>query len=641
LRAFKIEIRGFKRLSNAACNVDGKMIAFLGPNEAGKSSVLQALSWFSEPDTPLAPRLATRGQTLNPSEPVVRVTYALGNEDRAAIDDLPMRNTVKSFTVAKYANGETRYGLQPQPSRNSEPIDEALASIVAIERIFPGEAEPENPTVDDDEVRRLLAVVQSFFENPDATWDADWDGDFNALIEWLDEPIRVDGGAEPTPRAPEAGVLISSAREIMRAAHPRVIARQRLHRRVPEFAFFDAAERSLSPSYDLSEEQFRLAPPSSLSNLLWLAELDLNKLWQTVEDSDTSRARTMERQANERLAKRLGPRWRQERLNVELNVSGTVLEVLIAEGHQTGATTAFDERSDGLRMFVALVAFLARREFELPPILLVDEIETHLHLDAQADLVEVLTNDVEATQVFYTTHSPGSLPRDLGTGIRLVQPDDSNRSVSLLRNDFWTSGPGFTPLLFAMGAGAAAFSALRKAVFCEGPSDMILLPSLFRLAIDQDDVGFQITQGISSYNGPRLELEEAAARVAYLLDGDEGGDNNRGRLEGMGIAPDRIVQLDADTAAEDYVLRSRYLEVVNTLLPGEEIRDEDLAADATVSRAVERWCEEHDEKPPGKTAVASALVRDREALTLAPGAKAMLAAVHMALEAALTATAGA
>ncbi|MDT0407281.1 AAA family ATPase, partial [Streptomyces edwardsiae] len=138
------------------------------------------------------------------------------------------------------------------------------------------------------------------------------------------------------------------------------------------------------------------------------------------------------------------PKWRQERLDVELNVTGSRLEVLIAEGHSTGSTTTFDERSDGLRTFVALVAFLARQEYQLPPVLLVDEIETHLHLDAQADLVEVLTNDVEASQVFYTTHSPASLPRDLGTGLRLVRPDPSNRSVSLLRNDFWTSGPGYT-----------------------------------------------------------------------------------------------------------------------------------------------------------------------------------------------------
>ncbi|MBN3507929.1 AAA family ATPase [Mycolicibacterium septicum] len=397
--------------------------------------------------------------------------------------------------------------------------------------------------------------------------------------------------------------------------------------RVPQFALFDSAARTLDSTYELADEGLRITPPPALGNLLWLAELDLSRLWRAIVDGDTSRARTIERQANERLRQRLGPKWRQERLDVELNVTGSRLEVLIAEGHSTGSTTTFDERSDGLRTFVALVAFLARQEYQLPPVLLVDEIETHLHLDAQADLVEVLTNDVEASQVFYTTHSPASLPRDLGTGLRLVRPDPSNRSVSLLRNDFWTSGPGYTPILFAMGAGAAAFSALRRAVFCEGPSDMILLPSLFRAAIGEDDIGFQIAQGISSYNGPKNEFEEAAARVAYLLDGDEGGGSNRKRLEDLGIVGGRIVQLDTNMAAEDYIDRNRYIEVVNGLL-GDQIRTDDLDSSVTVSRAVENWCKQRGVATPGKTAVASALVRDRHKLRLEAGAKEKLAAVH-------------
>ncbi len=256
-----------------------------------------------------------------------------------------------------------------------------------------------------------------------------------------------------------------------------------------------------------------------------------------METGDSSRARTRERRANEQLKRQLGPRWRQERIDVELRINGTALEVLIVEGHSHGETTPIEERSDGLRVFVALTAFLARKKFELPPILLVDELETHLHLDAQADLVEVLTKDVEASQVLYTTHSPGCLPRDLGTGIRLVTPDETNRSVSMLRNDFWTSGAGFSPLLFAMGASAAAFSALRKAVFCEGPSDMILLPSLFRIALGLEDIEFQVAHGLAQINGSVDDLELAAAKVVYLLDGDEGGTEYRERLVDLVAGP--------------------------------------------------------------------------------------------------------
>lgn len=43
-----------------------------------------------------------------------------------------------------------------------------------------------------------------------------------------------------------------------------------------------------------------------------------------------------------------------------------------------------------------------------------------LHYDAQADLIGVLEEQDAAAQVIYTTHSPASLPNDLGAGVRVV-----------------------------------------------------------------------------------------------------------------------------------------------------------------------------------------------------------------------------
>lgn len=43
-----IEFNGYKRLDRASCNVDGHTIAFIGPNESGKSSVLRGLEWLTQ-----------------------------------------------------------------------------------------------------------------------------------------------------------------------------------------------------------------------------------------------------------------------------------------------------------------------------------------------------------------------------------------------------------------------------------------------------------------------------------------------------------------------------------------------------------------------------------------------------------------
>jgi AAA domain, putative AbiEii toxin, Type IV TA system len=137
----------------------------------------------------------------------------------------------------------------------------------------------------------------------------------------------------------------------------------------------------------------------------------------------------------------------------------------------------FTEHSDGLKAFVALRAFVARAAIEdddqVKPIVLVDEADRHLHYDAQADLVTVFEEQDEAAQVIYTTHSAGCLPRDLGLGIRAIVPKVSEVDGEIRQGDhseainrFWTKGPGFSPLLLAMGAGAFAFAASKRSRSC-------------------------------------------------------------------------------------------------------------------------------------------------------------------------------
>lgn len=157
---------------------------------------------------------------------------------------------------------------------------------------------------------------------------------------------------------------------------------------------------------------------------------------------------------------------------------------------------AIAERSDGLRQYVSLLAFATLEKTEQPPILLIDEAEAHLHYDAQADLVQMFARQELATKVIYTTHSVGCLPEDLGTGVRLVEMNSP--TTSIIRNWFWeTDEPGFSPLLFGIGAKALAFMPVRFALITEGATDIILLPTLFREATGKSSLGFQVVPGLS------------------------------------------------------------------------------------------------------------------------------------------------
>ena len=121
-----------------------------------------------------------------------------------------------------------------------------------------------------------------------------------------------------------------------------------------------------------------------------------------------------------------------------------------------GGYSTLDERSDGLKIFVSLLALTATQQSEVPPIVLIDELERHLHYDAQADVVQVMSTQTVIPQIIYTTHSAGCLPEDIGAGVRLVGTNDgANRST--VENRFWSTGPGFSPLLIGMGASSLAF----------------------------------------------------------------------------------------------------------------------------------------------------------------------------------------
>ncbi|GAA4597949.1 hypothetical protein GCM10023194_74190 [Planotetraspora phitsanulokensis] len=299
---------------------------------------------------------------------------------------------------------------------------------------------------------------------------------------------------------------------------------------------------------------------------------------------------------------------------VRLDTDGNKLQVLVEELDEDGATTAISERSEGLRVFVALLCFVLIKDPDVPPILLIDEAETHLHYDAQADLVDVLLKQDKVKQIFYTTHSPGCLPPDLGTGVRFVAPN--GRDSSVLSNSFWSSNqPGFSPLLFAMGAGAAAFSVCRRAVLAEGPSDMILLPSLIRLATGLQSLGYQVAPGLSGLHNPEFEIDAVASRIAFLVDGDKAGLNYKKQLISLGIPEDRVANLPTGQAIEDLLDRESYISAVETLLrdagfPDITIPADDLDTNDTVAHAVAKYCRSADLPVPGKTAIASHLVQD-------------------------------
>lgn len=302
--------------------------------------------------------------------------------------------------------------------------------------------------------------------------------------------------------------------------------------------------------------------------------------------------------------------WNQSKIEVRFRLSGNALSILVRSGES--GFNAISERSDGLRQFVALFAFLSKSAASgRDVVLLIDEAEIHLHYDAQADLVQMLAKQELARKVIYTTHSLACLPEDLGLGIRFVQP--TSEISSEINNRYWSKGgSGLSPVLFGMGAVTMAFLPVRFCVLTEGPTDMILLPALLREASGLPVLGFQIAPGLSQSSEINVALlHNNGSRVLYLVDGDGGGRDIERKLKRAGVVDSKILKLDEfvghPVVIEDFIDKSVYADAVN-----EELRRSGLSAiyneeqlpDSMRPDAIKGWCGKLGIKVPSKVDIA-------------------------------------
>ena len=253
-------------------------------------------------------------------------------------------------------------------------------------------------------------------------------------------------------------------------------------------------------------------------------------MWSLHQKGSYDQEITICSEASHKLNSLLKNEWSQSKIEFILSVRQNHLHIQ-STPNDVYKYTSFSENSDGLRQFVALLCFIKCNPNNNSPIILIDELEQHLHYNAQADIVKFLAQQQIASKVIYTTHSPGCLPEDLGSGVKIIAPDDKESLKSTIVNKFWKSREKIVPdgsfaaLLSGMGAAAFAFFPLRPALIGEGWTEMILLPQLFREATGNDTLGFMITGGLSESGIKKLHhLNAIGLKVAFFVDSDSAGD---------------------------------------------------------------------------------------------------------------------
>ena len=242
----------------------------------------------------------------------------------------------------------------------------------------------------------------------------------------------------------------------------------RLH---PRFVYFSDYKKILG-NIDLEEflretrgirpkgleyvEEFDKA--ETVMNLFYLADLDADKL----DDAQNSPSRLIKllHTASRKLSDRLNPAWKGDPIHVELRWNpGNILSVVISDIHKDGTVTntgLLNRRAEGFKWtFSFIVNFAAEtQKAELKEaILLLDEPARNLHPAQQRGITDLLKGLAGSNQILYATHSPFMI-FDYTPGNLLVVELDKRRHLSRIYYEYWNADEQtLIPILYGLSKG--------------------------------------------------------------------------------------------------------------------------------------------------------------------------------------------
>jgi hypothetical protein len=174
MRLITFELFGYGRFVKAKVNVDSRLVAVLGPNEAGKSSLLRALGELNH-EGGIPPSALWRGDPVGPgSKLVLQALFLLDESDIEALEHLPGGRLSRWLVVSKWSTGRIDGEVLPPLERDPAPLGAFVDHLkLVLDRI------PIEPTDDD--------------QTPSAAGEQGYRGNFSAI--YLLPPAQIDGVA--------------------------------------------------------------------------------------------------------------------------------------------------------------------------------------------------------------------------------------------------------------------------------------------------------------------------------------------------------------------------------------------------------------------------------------------------------------
>jgi len=465
MRLRKFRVRAFRCIHDSGEIKVGDLAAFIGRNESGKTTILEALT------------LLNKDSKVSELDLCDEMTDELKSEVRVAEGDFELNEKEIKLIQEKFPNLQDIktikiYRTQTNPRTQYDFGDVKISGEASkrlnswenfVERIEDFVSNIPNPI-------RIRLDMKFLQDHPPRTRDAftNMMAEFNNQIYLLaSEDRRVISEWEKIYKDVDNiydNLLVGTTE---RSALENFIE-DKLH---PRFVYFSDYKKILG-NIDLNEflketrgirpkgleyiEEFDKA--ETVKNLFYLAELDADKLEEVA--STPSRLIKLLHTTSRKLSERLNPAWKGDPIHVELRYNpGNILSVVISDVHKDGTVTntgLLNRRAEGFKWtFSFIVNFAAetQRSELKEAILLLDEPARNLHPTQQRGISDLLKNLAGSNQILYATHSPFMI-FDYAPGNLLVVELDKRKHLSHIYYDYWNADDQtLTPILYGLSRG--------------------------------------------------------------------------------------------------------------------------------------------------------------------------------------------
>ncbi len=464
MRLRKFRIQAFRCIHDSGDVVVGDLAAFVGRNESGKTTILQALTMLDKDEViselDLCDEMTER---LKSEIRIVEGDFELNRDETEIVKErFPGLELKKLKIFRTNKNPEIQYDfgdikIDQKEDENLEywqNITKQLSNFVeSIPNYISKKLDTDFFTGNTPKDKKIIQAELDEFDN---TLQAIATEEQQVISEWEETYTNIIKNVEK--------ILIDNTESealknfIMDNLHPRfvyfsdykkILGNINLTEYIKESEDGSAAGIEYVEGFDRAE---------TVRNLLYLAELEIEKLEELK--SSPSKLIKFLNTASKNLTQRLNPSWKGEAINVELRLNpGNILSVVISDVHKDGTITntgLLNRRAEGFKWtFSFIVNFAAetQRSELKEAILLLDEPARNLHPTQQAGISDLLKNLAGSNQVLYATHSPFMI-FDYTPGNLLVVELDRKTHLSKIFYEYWKADDAtLTPILYGLAKG--------------------------------------------------------------------------------------------------------------------------------------------------------------------------------------------